>query len=259
MINELHYIDCEKLLPQLADKSVNMILEDMPYNNTDLHFEYAVDLKNYWVERLRVIKDNAVICLTGQQPFVTDIISSCRQFFRYEIIWQKTQKLGFPNANKMPLREHENILIFYKSLPTYNPQKKPSPNPGVGRIRHQIANRFQGYNPSMGENKYIDDGSRHPGSILNISNWNGSLFGKKNPDHIHPTQKPVDLFRWLILTYTNPGDTVFDGFAGSGTTAIACIKEKRNFICCENNDEYFNKAKQRIENAKLQKEFTLDL
>lgn len=249
--------DNAEIIAQLPDKSVDMILEDMPYNTTNCDFEYAVDLKKYWAERLRIIKDNGVIVLTAQQPFASDLIHSCRKLFRYEIIWQKTNKLGFFNANKMPMRGHENILIFYKKLPTYNPQKYKVDVNDLGRVRKQRSDRYDGYSTDRG-GQFIETGLRFPHSVITFSNHNGGGFGGKGKEKtVHPTQKPVELFRWLIRTYTNSGDIVFDGYGGSGTTALAATLENRKFCVCEWNEAYFDKANERLNAIKKNEAQTL--
>ena len=205
-----------------------------------------------------MIKDNGAIVLTAQQPFVTELINSQRKNFRYEIIWHKSNAQGFLDANRKPLRAHENILIFYKKQPVYNPQKTISDTPSLRKNSKKGGRQYANFRNL--EYHGHSDYSRFPTSVLSFSNWNGTHFGKKTKDAIrHPTQKPLDLFRWIIRTYTNEQDIVFDGFAGSGTTGVASIMEKRNFICCEWTEEYFINAKKRIEDANLQKDFTLDL
>lgn len=243
LINQIHNEDNTKILAQLPDKSIDLILEDMPYNNTNLAFEYAVDLESFWAARLPKIKDNGAIILTGQQPFSSDLIVSNRKMFRYELVWKKTQPLGFLDAKKKPLRAHENILIFYKKPSVYNPQKTIKADAQVGRVRQMRSDRAEHYK-QMRTGQYVDDGTRYPLSVIEISNWNGGGFVKVKGrgKTIHPTQKPVELFVWMIRTYTNPGDLVFDGFSGSGTTAIAARQENRNFICCEWNKEYYEKS-----------------
>jgi site-specific DNA-methyltransferase (adenine-specific) len=238
----LYKEDNQIILKSLPDKCLDMILEDMPYNNTDLKFEYKVDLQAYWEERLRAIKDNGVIALTAQQPFVTDIINSNRKMFRYEIIWEKNKYMGFLNANKMPLRGHENILIFYKKLPTYNPQKVMATAMKVNNRIRKVSSRTSQHYTSYNAVDYNDDGSRFPHSVLKVP-------GSTGKDHFHPTQKPLSLFSWLIRTYTNPGELVFDGFAGAATTAVAAIANGRKFIACEWGDEYYDRAQERIKNA----------
>ena len=248
LTNKIHNCDNAEILAQLPDKSLDLILEDMPYNTTEIAFEYAVDLQKFWDLRLKKIKDNGAIVLTGQQPFTTDLIVSNRKLFRYEIIWEKTNKQGFLNANKMPLRGHENILLFYKSLPTYNPQKYFIGTQSWAKVHPPTKKRNEAYSKKGYELiSYEDTGWRHPHTVVKISNHNGGgLKGKQTT--IHPTQKPLELFSWLIRTYTDEGDLVFDGFGGSATTAISCLREKRNFIVCEWDKDYFNKSQTRLAN-----------
>lgn len=245
--NKIYHGDCMEVMSLIPDKSIDMILCDLPYGTTDCKWDIIIPFKPLWEQYLRIIKDNGAIVLTAQQPFATDLISSGRKFFRYEIIWEKTQKLGFLNANKMPLRGHENILIFYKKLPTYHPQKYQTTKEKMswGRKRTKTPHNTDLYS-HFGASEYIETGERHPHSVIKISNWNGALFGKTERAVIHPTQKPVELFRWLIRTYTNPGDIVLDNCSGSGTTAIASILENRQFICIEKDGEYYQSSVNRV-------------
>ena len=173
---------------------------------------------------------------------------SNRKHFRYDLIWYKLGKsTGFLNANKMPLRSHEHIIIFYKELPTYNPQKvKGRPNHSKGshsRGNKQTNNNYGTFDQTF-QSPPIDD--KFPLSVVE--------FASVHPP-IHPTQKPVDLMRWLIKTYTNEGERIFDGYSGSGTTALACIKEKRSFIGSEMKKEYYDMAHKLIDEAQMQYSF----
>ena len=145
-------------MAQLPDKSLDLILEDMPYNNTNLAFEYAVDLEQFWLARLPKIKENGAIILTGQQPFSTDLIVSNRKMFRYEIVSKKTQPVGFLDAKRRPLRAHENILIFYKKTPTYNPQKTIKKDAPIGRTRKMRADHTKHYNKLRGWRRFDSNG-----------------------------------------------------------------------------------------------------
>lgn len=236
--------DCLELMKEIADKSIDMILCDLPYGTTNIKWDVVIPFPPLWENYLRIIKDNGAIVLTAQQPFTTDLINSCRKYFRYEIIWEKTQKMGFLDANRKPLRAHENILLFYKKSPTYNPQKIKVDVP-IGRVRQQSGSRAEHYN-KMRTGRHVDDGTRFPASVLKISNWNGALFGKTNNATKHPTQKPVALFEWLVKTYTNEGEIVLDNCMGSGTTGIACKNLNRDFIGIEKEEKYFLIAKERI-------------
>jgi site-specific DNA-methyltransferase (adenine-specific) len=193
-----------------------------------------------WIEWKRILKPNGVWIFTAQQPIASDLIVSNRKDFRYEWIWEKTQGTGHLNANKMPLKIHENILIFYRQLPTYNPQIIKSLKRVVKRNGLKAKTTNYGDFTEISKSEY--DGYM-PTDIIQFD---------RDAEQQHPTQKPVDLFRYLIKTYSNEGETVFDGYMGSGTTAIACLAEKRNYIGSELSNEYFELATKRIENAKLQ-------
>lgn len=212
-----------------------MILCDLPYGTTDKNkWDTPLDLDLLWEQYNRVIKDNGAIILTAQQPFATELISSNKKMFRYEIIWEKTKPVGFFNAKRMPLRSHENILVFYKKLPTYNPTledceikvKRPDKSGVYGSERSK-------------SNEYIMTKTGYPRSVVKFSNVNRK--------QLHPTQKPLELFEWLIKLYSNEGDTILDNCMGSATTAIACMNTGRNFIGFELDKEYFDIANERIE------------
>jgi site-specific DNA-methyltransferase (adenine-specific) len=246
--------DCLTLMRDLPDRSVDMILCDPPYGTTAIEWDRPLDLVRMWEQYKRIIKDNGAIILFSSQPFTTDLITSNRKMFRYEIIWEKTMKSGFLNAKKMPLRIHENLLVFYKKLPTYNPQKFAVNTNGVGRTRRQsFHTKMDQYNDyEKTDWSYTDTGQRFPVDVVKFSNWNGALFGKTENAVKHPTQKPVDLLEYLILTYTHPGDVVLDNCMGSGMTGIACVKTGRKFIGMEIKPEYFSLAQGGIREAQMQ-------
>jgi len=221
-------------VPAKAD----LILEDMPYNMTACNWDKEpIDLKRYWESRLELIKPTGVICLTASQPFTSDLVASNRNMFKYEWIWEKDRATGHLNAKIMPMKAHENILIFYKSFGAYKPIKtnghKPTNRAGEAKKETDIYNKFEHYK-SGGQT------DRYPRSVIK--------FNVHNSQHniIHPAQKPVGLFEYLIRTYTNEGDLVFDGFGGSGTTAIAAHRSKRNFIVIEKDKRYFEIASKRL-------------
>ncbi len=236
--------DCYNLLCSLPDSSIDLLLQDLPYDATKNEWDLPVDLPKMWEQWLRVIKPNGAMVFTAQQPFTTDLIMSNRKHFRYDIIWAKRGKAtGFLNANKMPLRAHEDILVFYKELPTYNPQKtggKLNHNKNRGRYKagkSKTNNNYGDFNQNF-ETEATDD--NFPVSIIE--------FQIVHPP-IHPTQKPVDLMRWLIRSYSNEGETVFDGYFGSASGAKACVLENRKFIGAENYPEYFKLG---VEGVKLE-------
>jgi site-specific DNA-methyltransferase (adenine-specific) len=237
--------DCIDTLKKINDASIDLILQDPPYGVTQNKWDIAPDLDLMWGEWLRVIKNNGAIIFTAQQPFVTDLINSQRNYFRYDLIWEKIGKAtGFLNANRMPLRNHEHILVFYKNLPTYNPQKvKGNKNHRKGnnsRGKKQTNNNYGDFDQSF-ESEPTDD--KFPLSVLS--------FKSVHPPE-HPTQKPIDLMRWLIRTFTNEGSTVFDGYSGVGTTAVACLMENRNFIGAEISQDYHKLAIKRITEQQAQ-------
>jgi len=238
--NKVYLSDCLDVLQKLPGKSVDLILQDPPYGCTQNEWDTPINLDEMWEEWERVIKDNGTIIFTAAQPFASHLIMSHQSLFKYDLIWHKPLGSGFLNANKMPLRNHEHILVFYKALPTYNPQKYQSKSKSGQKKRNSNGPNYGAYTLET-DYTYDDNGERHPNSIISIRNGNRNHKG-----NYHPTQKPVDLFRYLIRTYTNSGDLVFDGYAGSGTTAIACIQEDRDFILCEKQRNYFDIISERI-------------
>ena len=235
--------DCLELMKSIPDGSIDMILTDPPYGTTDAPWDKVVPIDEMWEEYNRIIKQDGAVVLFSQLPFAVDLINGNRKSFRYEIIWQKTMTVGFLNANKMPLRAHENILIFYKKLPTYNPQKtagKPYFKPGSVTTPGEV----YGNSKAASKRLTIDNvtGERYPTDVLRFSN--AGRRGKK-----HSTQKPTALLEWLIKTYTNPGEVVLDSCMGSGSTGVACVNTGRDFIGIELNEQFFNIAKERIAEA----------
>lgn len=246
--NTIYNEDCLEGMKRIPDGSVDMVLCDLPYGTTQLKWDSCLPFDKLWEQWLRVCKINAAIVLFSSQPFTTDLINSNRKMFKYEIIWEKTCASGFLDARRKPMKIHENILVFYQKQPTYNPIKSNVIEPYKQRVQTGMS---QHYGRTRGNCIYENDGTRFPKDVIKFSNWNGGLFGKTY-QHYHPTQKPVDLCEYLINTYTNEGDIVLDNCMGSGTTAIACIKEKRNFIGFELNEEYYNIACERIKNEQEQ-------
>lgn len=238
-LNKIHQGDCLELMKDIPDKSVDMILCDLPYGVTSRNeWDKKINTKKLFREYRRIIKQNGVICLTATQPFATELISEALDIFRYDLIWEKSNSVGFLNANRQPLRVHEIILVFYKNLGIYNPQKEEGKPYSIKR-----KNGFQGTN--YGEVKPVDSiniTGRFPKSIIKI--WH-------DKDKFHPTQKPVALCEYLIKTYTNERDIILDNCIGSGTTAIACVNTKRNFIGIELSEKYCKIANERIKKAKI--------
>lgn len=231
---ELFQGDCLDLIKDIPDGSVDCIITDPPYGTTNCDWDKRFDLNRFFKESFSCLKKNGALVVFSQQPFSTDLVNAGRKFFRYEIIWHKTRATGFLNARKMPLRAHENILVFYRKLPTYNPVfsvKKAylRVSGGTSEVYGKIKDRHS----------TKSDGKRYPHDVIKMPHHNFGL--------LHPTQKPVELTEWLVKTYTNPGDTVLDCFMGSGTTGVACVCNGRNFIGMELQEKYFEIAKNRIE------------
>ena len=217
---------CLHLLPEIPDNSVDMILTDLPYASTHNKWDSLIPLEPLWFEYERIIKDKGVIALTAQTPFDKTLGCSNLKLLRYEWIWQKTSPTGFLNAQRMPLKAHENILIFYKKLPTYNPQTTL----GKAYTYQKDSLLSDNYQDEFSvTDLIINDGTRMPISVQVFS---------KDGDRIHPTQKPLALFEYLIKTYTNPGDMVHDSCLGSGTTLKACVNLNRNCTAFEISNEW---------------------
>ena len=245
---ELWRGDCLELMKNIPDGSVDLVLTDPPYGTTQCKWDSVIPFEPMWEQLKRVCKENAAMIFFSAQPFTTDLISSNRKMFRYETIWEKTQAQGFLNANKMPLRAHENLVVFYKKLPTYNPIKKKVKRKDIGRVRQVNAMRSQQYR-EMDRTVWTETGERYPTDVIKFSNWNGALFGNTKNHIKHATAKPVDLLEYLVKTYTNVGDTVLDFTMGSGSTGVACVNTNRRFIGIELDGGYFEIAKKRIEEA----------
>lgn len=234
-LNTIHHMDGIRGMKQLPDKSIDMILCDLPYGVTQNKWDIIIPFDELWAEYTRIIKDNGAIVLTAVKPFSALLLASNPKMYRYDIIWRKNKSTGFLNANRMPLRQHEEILVFYKKLPTYNPQKTQG---------HKKVNTFTKHTDSgtnYGKTKAGLKGGgqtdRHPTSVLDIK-----VMNNDDPRKFHPTQKPVELFEWLIKTYTKEGDIVLDNCIGGGTTAIASILNNRRWIGFEIEQTYAHKA-----------------
>lgn len=235
-LNRIYQIDGLEGMALIPDKSIDMILCDLPYGTTQNKWDSIIPFDNLWKQYERIIKENGAIVLTAAQPFTSALVMSNPKLFKYDIIWEKSQATGFLNAKKMPLRKHESILVFYKKLPTYNPQFTE----GKPYVAKSNASKNKGNYGKFNDNVTVNGGKRYPVSILPFKNG-----GKVD----HPTQKPLEMFEYLINTYTNEAETVLDNCIGSGTTGVAALKTNRNFIGFELEPEYVRIANQRIENV----------
>ena len=221
----------------IPDKSIDMVLCDLPqlYGTTRNKWDSIIPLEPLWEQYERVIKDNGAIVLTAQTPFDKVLGVSNLKMLRYEWIWKKTSGTGHLNAKRAPMKNHENILVFYKKLPVYNPQFTEGKPYEVVYSTHS-----SNYGKQKDNIRTVNNGYRYPLTIQEF---------KYDKEKLHPTQKPISLFEYLVRTYTNEGDTVLDNCMGSGTTAIACINTNRNYIGFEKEEEYYLKSLERIDNA----------
>ena len=246
-LDKIYNIDCLEGMKSIPDKSIDCIICDLPYGVLNKKSEggtwdSVIPFDLLWKEYERITKNNAAIVLFGQGMFTAKLMLSNPKLWRYNLIWKKGSRVsGFLNAKRMPLRNHEDICVFYKKMPTYNPQmRKGFPNHKRGHGGGKLTNGCYGKFDPFAVPDIISD-EKYPISVIDIDREHDV---KKM---IHPTQKPVELIRWLIRTYTNEGEVVLDNCMGSASTAIACIKEKRHYIGFELNKDYFDKANKRIE------------
>ena len=238
---ELKLGDCLELMKDIQTESVDMILADLPYGKTKNKWDTVIPFENLWEHYLRVITNNGAIVLFGQGVFSAKLILSNEKLFRYSLIWNKINQSGFLNSARMPLRTHEDILVFYKKLPVYNPQMgRGKPESNKRQVDANENNNYGRYSRQHKEKKNLED--RFPISILNFVK--PAATGR-----LHPTQKPVPLLEYLIKTYTNENMTVMDNVMGSGSTGVACVNTNRNFIGIERDIKYFEIAKTRIERS----------
>ena len=248
---QIYNEDCINGMSKIADGSVDAIICDPPYGNrVDCDWDVMLPLDEMWEQFNRVTKQNAAIVLFAQLPFAVDLINANRKMFRYEWVWSKSKAVGFLNANRMPLRAHENILVFYRRLPVYNPQF------GTGKAytserKDEVGGRcYQTRKASV----TVNDGQHYyPRDVLEFKSVGN---GKEEPQY-HPTQKPLKLIEYLIKTYTNEFETVLDATMGSGTTGVACMNTGRKFIGFETDKKYFGISQQRIDEAIAKREQSL--
>lgn len=248
-LNTIYNEDCLIGMQRIPDKSIDMILCDLPYGTTACKWDVVIPFEPLWKQYERIIKDNGAIVLTASQPFTSALVMSNPVMFKYEWIWEKQLGSGFLDANKKPLKKHENVLIFYKRQPTYNPIKEVAKKLRSIKKNSGKGNAVYGKYKSM---SWQDDGTRYPSSIIEVTHDKSRFITNKEIQNRHNTQKPVALFEYLIKTYTNEGETVLDNCMGSGTTAIACIKLNRNYIGFETDEKYFKIMQKRIKEQTMQ-------
>ena len=237
-LNKIYNEDCLVGMDKIEDKSVDMILCDLPYGTTKCKWDIVLPFDKLWEQYNRIIKDDGAIVLFAKQPFTSDLVNSNRDMFRYELIWEKTRAGNSMQVKKQPSAIHENIEVFYKKQPTYNDLKFKVDEKYIDKRKSIRDSFYKSEHYSGVMKRKADDGMRHPQSILPFNSvWHTGM---------HPTEKPVELFEWLIKSYTNEGDLVVDNCIGSGTTAVCCLKENRNYIGFEINKEFYEICIKRI-------------
>lgn len=243
---QLYQGDCLDIMEQIPNKSVDMILCDLPYGTTACKWDIVIPFDELWERYNRIIKDNGAICLFGSEPFSSKLRMSNLSCYKYDWIWRKPRGTGHLNAKKQPLRDVENISVFYKKQCVYNPQfTKGEPYSALkgGKTSRVSESGTTTYGKFMNGAEYRNDndGFRYPKQVIE--------FGVVERGTVHPTQKPVELLEYLIKTYTNENDIVLDNCMGSGSTGVACKNLNRDFIGIELDENYFEIAKSRIETA----------
>ena len=243
-LNTIFNEDCLTGMNDIPDHSVDLILVDPPYGTTRCKWDTIIPFDEMWRHYNRIAKDNAAILIFGTEPFSSTLRISNIKYFRYDWIWKKTIGTGNMNANKMPLKKHEIISVFYKKLPTYNPQffsgTPYTDNRAYGNNDRREEELYGSY---VEHNKpIINSGTRYPTSVIEFSN--------PNHNRLHKTEKPLELIEFFIKTYSNEGDVVLDNCMGSGTTAVGCIDLNRRFIGYEKDETIYNIAVNRANEAK---------
>lgn len=245
-INKVYLGDCLDVMKNIESKSVDMVLCDLPFQQTKNKWDTIIPFESLWKHYDRITKENSAIILFANGMFTSDLMQSNKKMWKYNLIWDKILPSGFLNANRQFLREHEDICVFYKKQPTYNPQMiKGTPNHSKGKPKQNANNNYGDF--EFVDNKDVHKDMKFPKSIL--------TFQKTHPSKmLHPTEKPLELLEYLIKTFTNEGDVVLDNTMGSGSTIIASLNTNRNFIGIEKDEQYFNISLNRIKNLTINKD-----
>ncbi len=227
MTNSVFEGDCLEIMKRMPDNSVDMVLCDLPYGTTQNRWDSILDLKELWCQYKRIVKPDGAIVLTSQGLFTARLILSNEDMFKYKIVWEKSKPTNFLNAKKQPLRKHEDVCVFYSKQPTYNPEMKPGSAYDKGIRKNQHSGSYGDFSPVHVKS----NGERYPTDIIyfKTAESEGKVW--------HPTQKPVGLGRYLIRTYSNPGDLIMDNTCGSGSFLVSALQEGRNFCGIERNQE----------------------
>lgn len=249
IINQLFEGDCLKYLKQFPDNSIDMVLCDLPYGTTQNKWDSVIPLSKLWKEYERVVKGNGAIVLTSQGLFTAQLMMSNPKMFKYKWIWEKSKPTNFLNAKKQPLRKYEDVCVFYKKQPTYNPQMTKGEPYNKGIRKNQLSGSYGDFQPVH----VHSDGERYPIDIIYFKT------AESEGRVIHPTQKPIELGRYLVRTYSNPGDLILDNTFGSGSFLVAALIEGRNFVGVEKNKnvelfkkidiDFIDEAKKRLRDA----------
>ena len=249
--NSLFEGDCLEIMKQFPDNSIDMVLCDLPYGTTQNKWDTVINFDDLWQQYHRIVKPNGAIVLTGQGLFTAKLILSNEKYFKYKIVWEKSKPTNFLNAKKQPLRKHEDICVFYRKQPTYNPQMTEGKPYNKGIRKDQLTGSYGNFKPVL----RVSDGERYPVDVVYFKTAESEPYGQV----IHPTQKPVELGRYLIRTYSNEGDLILDNAFGSGSFLLAAVLENRKFCGIELNQnthlfkqnddviDYINLAKSRLD------------
>ncbi|MCB9298459.1 MAG: site-specific DNA-methyltransferase [Lewinellaceae bacterium] len=252
MINTIIHGDCLEVMPDIPDHSIDMILCDLPYGTTQNKWDSLIPLDRLWAEYKRIIKENGAIVLTAQGVFTAKLILSNEQWFKYKVVWIKSKPTNFLNAKKQPLRKHEDICVFYRKQPTYNPQMSEGEAYDKGVRKDQFTGSYGDFKPR----RVKSNGKRYPLDVITYEEAGHDDFvycktAESEGTVYHPTQKPVELGRYLIRTYTNEGDIVLDNACGSGSFLVAAAKENRRYIGIEKNEDVLLHKKDQIDYVKV--------
>lgn len=225
IIDSLIQGDCIEIMKLIPDNSIDMVLCDLPYGTTQNKWDSVISLEKLWDEYNRIVKPNGAVVLTSQGIFTAKLILSNEKFFKYKLVWEKSKPTNFLNAKKQPLRKHEDVCVFYRKQPVYNPQMQAGEPYSKGIRKNQLTGSYGEFKPSLVKS----DGQRYPTDVIYFKT------AESEGEVVHPTQKPVGLGQHLIRTYTNPGDLVLDNTFGSGSFLIAAALEGRHYCGIEKN------------------------
>jgi len=244
--------DCLQEMQNIPDKSIDAIICDLPYGTTACKWDTIIPFDKLWEQYNRIAKDDCAIILTASQPFTTVLINSNFDMFKYCMVWEKDRPNGIGNANKLPMRYHEDVGVFYNKRPKYTKQYTTRSEGGLNRVKYKVQSGFKdtdvnNHKLGLKEISVKYDDKKILGSVIKVKKDSPSLLQ-------HPTQKPVELIEILVRMFTNANDTILDNTMGSGTTAIACMNTNRNFIGIELDEHYFAIAKKRVEEKRKEKE-----